>query len=134
MIESWVGVGLCIPFDITHPRNRIVDKHMPASQNLRPLRFDHIINRHVLTDYQKYIDQALAAIFGGLLAWAWGVDLLAALLPGLTLSVPWLGAFLTGVLIVLPSAVLHELFELLKLWRRDVVRALVAKTPAVIKK
>lgn len=69
--------------------------------------------------YQKYIDQVLAAVVGGLVAALWKVDALAAFLPGLSIQYPWLGFAFTGVLLVLPSAAFHELFELLKLWRKS---------------
>lgn len=69
--------------------------------------------------YQGYIDIVLVGGIGALISASWGVDLFAVILPGLVFPHPLLGAAITGLLTVLPSSSLHELFELLKLWRRN---------------
>ena len=67
--------------------------------------------------YQAYIDQALVIVGSAALCYAWHVDVFAV--AGIVVSqAAWLGSVLTGVLAGLGGNVIHELIELLKMWRQ----------------
>lgn len=66
--------------------------------------------------YQKYIDVGLSLLFNILLCYAWNIDVFA--IAGIAIGY---GSILTGVLAGLGSEIIHEVVELLKLWRKGPV-------------
>lgn len=77
--------------------------------------------------YQQYIDQALVVLLGAVTCVYWKVDLLSIIIPGVQPGAAWVGAAVTGLLIALPSEALHELFELLRLLRREAIARVATK-------
>lgn len=70
--------------------------------------------------YQEYIDVGLAVLFNVGVCLLWGVDVFAV--AGLVVpDAAWVGSALTGILAGLGSEVIHEVIELLKMWRNGPV-------------
>lgn len=67
--------------------------------------------------YQKYIDIGLTLLFNVGLCYAWSIDVFAVA-DIVVASFPAAGSLLTGVLAGLGSEIIHEVVELLKLWRQ----------------
>lgn len=67
-------------------------------------------------EYQAYIDQGLTVCGSAGLCYAWSLDIFAVAGIGFG-AFPWIGNILTGVVVGLGGNVLHELIELLKMWR-----------------
>jgi hypothetical protein len=76
-----------------------------------------IINYNKFVKYQKYIDTSLSVGLSAAACYLMDVNLLAA--AGFTFKyVTEAGPAVTGILIGLGSNILHEVIEILKLWRK----------------